>query len=332
MRRIRALWVFLLFSGNLADPAVAQTPVEDISESGYHLRLIDVPAGLLVDFYNSQPSTGTTRVSLARSGEDITEAARFLRPIVRVAYEFFGISESQQCRFKAILDIVTGTTATAYTTQRNDICPELKIRAGKPSSTGPYTRLAVIRISEKLADLQPADRVTLTLSGTEFSNRAALSGKITNFLRRTKSGLLVVIPRSKLDGLDPLLLTVHRDNDPLVVLRLSGGLSPLRLSIREVAVALGGLLIFLIVLKILLGRKKPLRTVLIGYGDAGDISIGDGGNDIVARFSLYEGSRIQVQSLSKRHDITINDRKLKHKAWASPGDQIRIDGKLVHLT
>ncbi len=318
----------------MATPAEAQAPKEVISDGPYRLYLADVPNGLLIDFDKHSAAAPASRVSLARSGEDLTDKARFFAPLVKLAYVMTGIPPAQQCRIKALLDVIIGVKAKAYSNPANTACPAPNFLSGSPAVPTPYMRLVEIHVSGGAANAPAADFRRLALSADEFNDRGTVSRRVRDFLTKQSRGLFVVVPKDQLGGIDPLVLTLCTGGDALGFYRVEGGLGPWRMSIKE-SVAAVALLLFLLIILFLLRklfrREKPLNSVLVGYGDAGDVSLGAGDDAVVARFSLFDGSRIRVHPLSRQHKVTINDKRVGGKAWANPGDEIRIDGKLVKL-
>jgi|GEM_PF-3314533 hypothetical protein len=327
-----ALVVLIL---TIASPAGAQAPREVIADGPYRLYLSHVPNGLMIDFDKHAPSAPASRLSLARSGDDLTDKARFFAPLVKLTYVMDGISSAQQCRIKALLDVISGVKAKTYSNPANAACPNPNFFPGSPAVPTPYMRLVEIHVTGGAADAPEPDFRRLILKAEAFDDREAVSRRIRDFLTKQSRGLFIVVPKDQLGGIDPLVLTLFNGGEALGFYRVDGGLGPWRMSIKE-AVAAGASLLILLIILFLLGklfrREKPLNSVLVGYGNAGDVSLGAGDDEAVARFSLFEGSRIRVQPLSRQHRITINDKHVGRKIWANPGDDIRIDGKLVKLS
>ncbi len=332
MIRAGAAWMTLILMTVM--PAWAQAPKEIISDGPYRLYLADVPNGLLIDFDKHASSAPASRLSLARSGEDLTDKARFFAPLVKLAYVMSGIPPAQQCRIKALLDVITGVKAKAYSNPANTACPDPNFLSGSPEVPVPYMRLVEIHVTGGAANPPAIDFRRLILNAEAFDDRRAVSRRVRDFLARQTQGLFVVVPKDQFGGIDPLVLTLFNGGEALGFYRVDGGLGPWKLSIKETVAAGAGLvllLILLVMLRKLFRREKPLNSVLAGYGNAGEVSLGAGDDEVVARFSLFDGSRIRVQPLSRQHKVTVNDKRVGGKAWANPGDEIRIDGKLVKL-
>lgn len=319
---------------------VQAAPPQVIGDVNYRLDLVSVPSGLLVDFGKLKNARRADQVNLTRGGEDLTEKARYLRPLVEVMVEMADFDPASQCKTKALLDVIVGPRVVAYTSLPNAFCDELNFQtigghlARSNEKTAAYTRKLVIRISGG------PDQYTGQLSGfanldlmlAEFSDPRVISNKIAAFLRRGSTGAFVYVPKALLNSLDPLLLQVVNESEAVTYFRIAGGLTPLRLSLMEVSAVAFSLLVILYIFIRLRRRDKPVRSLLVGYGNVGDVTLGPGDDTLVARLALYKGSRICIEPLSQRHEIRVNDKRLKRKTWANPGDKLQIDGKQVQLT
>lgn len=325
-----------------ATPALAANVTGTVDQNGYRLKIVKNEDGILLDIGAEAAFRNGEKVMLEKGGDDITARLTVLPPVVELSYFFRGLDDLTQCRFRLVLDAVTGDAQrriSAFSDRPGSRCPEADIRPVRARFSGDdrYARHLVIEVAPRITTAGVPETkdiwAQLSISSDLLDRKIDIIRAVNRFIERNTHGAFAFVPASELTAIVPLDFSLLAGGETKIHSQLGGPIYLVeRLDPLYAAAAVGAFMLALFLLLRLSRRPKPLRELILGHGPDCDIRLRGDGEERVACLRIFPGDRKEIAVLAKGERVTVNGRVLKKRTLLRNDDELAIDGKAIVFT